>query len=135
MQPHIDSIDTPLPDGPLGPWGEDLATAHLVSADGLRVVARNWGARTGAVRGELDVVAVDPGTRTLVVTEVKTRRSMRHGGPLAAVTHRKQAQVRRLTTAFLRDADAGFRRVRFDVVGVLVPPDGPVRLEHRPGVF
>lgn len=135
MQPHTDVIAAARPDGPLGPWGEEVAAAHLVDADGLEVVARNWSLRSGQVRGELDVVAVDPVTTTLVVAEVKTRRSMRHGGPLVAVTTSKQAQVRRLASAFLRDAGAGFRRVRFDVVAVLAPVGGPVRLEHRPGVF
>ncbi|MBW3621020.1 MAG: YraN family protein [Actinobacteria bacterium] len=108
----------------VGARGEDVAAAYLV-AQGLEVVARNWRQTTGEVRGELDLVALDHGTATVVVCEVKTRRSDRFGGPLAAVTPRKQAQIRALTVAFLRAGELPYRTVRFDVVGIrldAVPP-------------
>lgn len=117
----------------VGARGEDLAAAHLVR-QGLEVVARNWRLATGEVRGELDVVALDHATGTVVVCEVKTRRSDRFGGPLVAVTPRKQAQVRALAVAFLRAAELPYRSVRFDVIGVrldAVPP----RLQHVPAAF
>ena len=121
--------------GPLGPLGERLAVAHLTGDDRLEVIATNWAVRSGEVRGELDVVALDRRTGTVVVTEVKTRRSDAQGGPLVAVTARKQAKVRSLTAALLRDAELPFRRVRFDVVGVWLPSHGGGRLEHLEGAF
>lgn len=120
---------------PLGPLGERLAVAHLTSDDGLALVVRNWRLRTGEVRGELDAVALDHRTRTVVVVEVKARRSDRHGGPLVAVTPRKQGRIRSLTAALLRDVDLPYRRVRFDVVALWLPVDDDGRLEHLQGAF
>lgn len=135
MDRHVARLTTTRPDGPLGPFGERLAVAHLTGDDGLEVVACNWRVRTGEVRGELDVVALDHQRRTVVVAEVKARRSDRHGGPLVAVTPRKQAKVRSLTSMMLREVDLPYRRVRFDVVGVRLPRDEDGRLEHLQGAF
>jgi hypothetical protein len=52
-----------------GAAGEKVAEQHLVSTQGIRVLARNW--RHG--RDELDLVCLDG--ETLVFVEVKMRRS------------------------------------------------------------
>lgn len=119
--------------GGLGARGEAIARGHLVE-DGLRVMASNWRLTAGRVRGELDVVAEGDAGR-LIVCEVKTRRGDALGGPLAAVTPRKQARIRRLAAAFLARAELRHRPVRFDVIGVWLPPGGPGRLTHLPGAF
>jgi putative endonuclease len=113
----------------LGRRGEDLAAGHLV-ARGLTVLARNWRCRGG----ELDLVLTD-GDR-LIVCEVKTRSGTGYGLPAEAVTAAKAARIRRLAQTWL--AEHRVRRwleVRFDVVAVLVPPQGPVVLEHYEGAF
>lgn len=135
MDRHAASLTTSHLRGPLGPLGERIAAAHLTGDDGLEVVLSNWARRTGEVRGELDLVALDHAARTVVVTEVKARRSDRHGGPLLAVTPRKQAKVRSLAAAMLREAGLPYRRIRFDVVALLLPTRGEGRLEHVPGAF
>lgn len=106
-----------------GATGEQLA-CELLTARGLEVVARNWRVADGDLRGELDVVALDHDAHVVVVVEVKARRGGGFGGPVAAVTPRKQARLRRLAVAFLVAADLPYRQVRFDVVGV--------RLDHAP---
>lgn len=124
---------TPHPSGShrtsLGARGEQLAADHL-AAEGLEILARNWSVRSGPLRGELDIVAVDRATGALVVCEVKTRRSDAYGGPLVAVTPRKQAKIRALAVGFLRDAEVRLSTVRFDVIGVWLLPDRPPRIEH-----
>jgi putative endonuclease len=103
----------------VGDLGEELATRHLRRDDRLQVIARNWRLAAGELRGELDIVALDPAAGTVVVCEVKTRRDAeRFGGALAAVPPRKRAKVRSLTAAFLRDAALPYRRVRLDVVAI-----------------
>jgi putative endonuclease len=102
----------------LGALGEQLAADHLV-VDGCEIVARNWRLTAGELRGELDLVAVDPRAGCVVVCEVKTRRdAARFGGALAAVPPRKAAKVRALTAAFLRDARLPYPRVRLDVIAI-----------------
>ncbi len=107
----------------VGALGEELACRHLVQDDGLTLVARNWRHASGELRGELDVVALEIATSTLVVCEVKTRRdAARFGGAVAAVSPRKQAQVRALTAAFLRAAQRPYRHVRLDVIAIDLAP-------------
>lgn len=119
----------------VGRWGEELAARHLEAA-GLQVLERNWRSRYG----EIDIVALEPAARGswLVFCEVKTRRSMRAGGPLEAVTPVKLARLRRLSGLWLaahgRDTPIASSRIRIDVVGVLEPRTGPPVIEHLRGV-
>jgi putative endonuclease len=96
----------------LGREGEDLAAAWY-SARGYEVVDRNW--RIGT--GEIDIVARRG--RLVVVAEVKARSSDRFGAPVEAVVAAKQARLRQLAAAWLRDHKVRGARVRFDVVSVL----------------
>lgn len=100
-----------------GETGETLACDHLEQL-GLEVVARNWRIAEGDLRGELDVVALDHDAGCVVVVEVKTRRGGAWGGPLAAVSPRKQARLRRLAMAFVASSLLPYRDVRIDVIGV-----------------
>ncbi|MFT6803575.1 MAG: putative endonuclease [Nitriliruptoraceae bacterium] len=122
-------------DEPLGLVGERLAVAHLIGDDGLDVRDCNWRVRTGEVRGELDVVALDHVAGLVVIVEVKARRSDAQGGPLAAVTPRKQQRIRALTGRLLAESELPYRRVRFDVVGLWLPRGQAGRLEHIQGAF
>ncbi len=114
----LDPARVGAPPVTLGAFGERLAAAHLES-DGCEIVARNWRLSAGELRGELDLVAVDPAAGAVVVCEVKTRRdAARFGGALAAIPPRKAARLRALTAAFLREARLPYPRVRLDVIAV-----------------
>lgn len=114
----------------LGRAGEQVAASYVARL-GWCVLARNWRPSDRALRGELDLVAVD-GT-DLVVCEVKTRRGTGAGDPLDAVTPRKLAQLRRLAGAWLSEhVTTHHRAVRFDVIGLLWPdPAVAPTIEHR----
>ncbi len=115
----------------LGWVGEEFAVRYL-RRSGFVVLARNWRCARRDLRGELDVIARDGDV--LVFCEVKTRRDQASGGPLAAVTERKQRQVRRLATAYLASAGVRRRQIRFDVVAVIWPRDGgQPRIQHLRG--
>ncbi|NHN54383.1 YraN family protein [Calidifontibacter sp. DB0510] len=109
----------------LGARGEDYAAAFLTRA-GLRIIDRNWRCRDG----EIDLVAWEEPTRTIVVVEVKTRRSVAFGSPIEAVTQVKAHRLRRLAARWARDHDAHAAALRVDVIGVLVARDGSYQLEH-----
>ena len=111
----------------LGRYGEELAVAHL-RQEGLTIVARNWRCRTG----ELDIVARDGSS--LVICEVKTRRSVAFGSPAEAVGPRKLRRLRELALHWLDDQQIHVPDIRFDVVAVLVPPTGRPVVEHLRGV-
>ena len=112
----------------LGRHGEDVAAGYLAEA-GLVVLSRNWRCR----EGEVDLIATD-GER-LVVCEVKTRSGTGYGDPSEGVTSAKAARIRRVTAAWLRTYRVGWCEIRFDVLAVLCPPDGPVTVEHLQGAF
>lgn len=122
-------MDTPTARD-LGSYGERLACRYLAEA-GYTIVIRNW----RCARGELDVVATTPGS--LVFCEVKTRSSELFGAPFEAVTWRKLGRLRRLAGMWLDSLADGERPPgdqRLDVISILKPPTGRVRIEHLMGV-
>ena len=116
----------------LGRIGEDLAVRHLEGL-GYHIVARNWRAASGDVRGEVDVIARDG--RCLVFCEVKSRRRSVFDDAYAAVTWSKQRQLRRLAALYLAGRGESVD-VRFDVVAVAWPVGGgAAAVEHIAGAF
>ena len=112
--------------------------AGAYARNGAIVVGRN--VRVGAVRGEIDLIALDRGE--LVFVEVKGRRAGAAIGPerpVLAVTAGKRRKLRALARAWLaenRPRVPANRGLRFDVVGVTV--DGAGRVldwEHVRGAF
>lgn len=111
----------------LGRYGEELAVEHL-RGQGLTILARNW--RCPA--GELDVIARDGST--LVICEVKTRRSRAYGDPVEAVGPRKLRRLRELSLRWLDEQGVHAPEIRFDVIGIVQPPAGRPVLQHLRGV-
>ena len=95
--------------------GEDKAVNYLIR-EGYLILDRNW--KSG--HKELDIVAEKD--ETLVVVEVKTRKSNRYGNPEESVT---PAKIR--NTVLAADAYIRFNRidlpVRFDIISVLSTGD------------
>lgn len=112
----------------LGAFGEELAVRHLTSR-GWQIRARNWRCRYG----ELDVIAVDPVTDTLVFVEVKTRTGDGYGGLAEAVTPEKLRRLRLLATLWLGTQDRRWAALRIDVIRVRIRPDLP-EISHLEGV-
>jgi putative endonuclease len=99
----------------LGAFGEQLAVDHLTGL-GYRILARNWRCRYG----ELDVIACDTATRTVVFVEVKTRTGDGYGGLAQAVTESKVRRLRRLAGLWLAGQHERWMAVRIDVIGVRI---------------
>jgi len=129
----------------LGRRGEDLAAEHFARL-GFSTLARNVRTR----EGEIDLIAFDERTRTLVFAEVKTRaagagRVRPDQQPLSALRARQRRRLRRLARAWLaRPPDQGrgrerrpsARTIRFDAVGVLLDRRGRLlRLDHIEGAW
>jgi len=101
--------------------GEDHAARYLASR-GYRIRERNYRAPGGA---EVDIVAEHRGT--LVFVEVKSRSSTDFAQPHESVTPAKQRQIARAASAYLAAREGRERLTRFDVVEVLLTPQGRVR--------
>ncbi len=103
----------------VGPFGEDIAVQHLRMRDRLTVLHRNWRPKSGQLRGEIDIVALDRAAAELVICEVKTRRDAdRFGGAIAALGVGQQQRLRRLATQLLREEQFGVSTVRGDLIAV-----------------
>ena len=113
----------------LGAMGEALAVDHLTRI-GLRIVNRNWRCRYG----ELDVIACDEATRTVVFVEVKTRTGDGFGGLPHAVTQRKVRRLRRLAGLWLAGQDECWAAVRIDMVGVRIGRRRTPEITHLQGI-
>jgi putative endonuclease len=99
--------------GRLGARGEKAA-ADLYQKAGYALVERNY----RCPLGELDLIVMKGSV--LVFSEVKTRRTDRHGLPSEAVRATKQARIKRLAAHWMREHKPGAVEVRFDVVSVIV---------------
>lgn len=132
----------PFPSGDrrqTGRRGEDLAAAYLTDL-GWTVLERNWRPRgLAGLRGEIDIVASEPsasaGRPTLVVVEVKTRSTVAVGTPAEAVTPAKRRRLARLAAAWLADHGGSGRRLRLDVISILLRDPLPAQLRHHRGVW
>ena len=113
----------------LGTMGEALAVDHLTRM-GLRILHRNWRCRYG----ELDVIASDEASRTVVFVEVKTRTGDGYGGLAHAVTPRKVRRLRRLAGLWLAGQDQRWAVVRIDVIGVRIGRRRTPEITHLQGV-
>ena len=113
-----------------GRRGEDLAHRFL-RRQGFVIVARNH--RLSSGEAEADLIARDG--EDLVIVEVKTRETAEYGPPEGAVNLEKQRHLIRVGREYARKSDTPWEHVRFDVVSVVAPLDGPPRVEHLPGAF
>jgi putative endonuclease len=113
----------------IGALGEQLAADHLTGL-GLRILARNWRCRYG----ELDVIAADQTTKTVVFVEVKTRTGDGFGGLAQAVTERKARRLRRLAAMWLASQEQRWAAVRIDVIGVRIGRRRTPEISHLQGV-
>lgn len=111
----------------LGSAGEDVAERYLTRR-GMVLLDRNWRCRAG----EIDLVLRDG--ETVVICEVKTRRTTTFGQPVEAITRAKLARLRRLAGCWLEEHPTPSAGVRLDIVGLLLGPDGRYAVDHRVGV-
>lgn len=112
----------------LGDRGEDAAAAYLERA-GMVVVERKWRCPCG----EIDIIALDD--RTVVLCEVKTRKTKAKGSPEESVTPAKQKRYARLAAAYTQHAGLSDVDVRFDVITLLVIAEDRALLRHHRAAF
>lgn len=118
--------------GKIGRRGEQAA-ARLLRQSGLKILAEGETDRGG----EIDLIAIDRRTRTIIFVEVKTLATTRPGHPADRVDENKQARITRAAMRYLKRHRMLGVRCRFDVVAVWWPGDTPLpsRIEHYTAAF
>jgi len=112
----------------LGVKGEAAAAAYL-ERTGMTVIERNWRCPSG----EMDIIAIDG--ESLVLVEVKTRRSTSAGTPEEAVSPTKQRRLGRVARSYTAHAGLEETPVRFDVIGIRVLSEDRAILRHHRAAF
>jgi len=100
-----------------GKTGEKVAVDFL-KKNGYRITEVNYRCPIG----EIDIIARDK--NELVFVEVKARRSSALGYPEQAVGTKKQKKMSQLALWYLQEKRLTDVRARFDVVAVLMLPEG-----------
>lgn len=114
----------------IGDQGEDIAANYLI-ARGYRVLERNFRCKGG----EIDIIAKEAGSGCLVFAEVKTRRDCSYGVPQLAVNQFKQRQISKASLTWLSQNRLHDHIARFDVIALLLSPDGRHQVEHIINAF
>jgi putative endonuclease len=113
-----------------GELGEEVA-AEFMTARGYRILERNFRCKGG----EVDIIARDPGDRSLVFIEVKARRGLSYGVPQLAVTPFKQRQISKAALTWLAKNRLHDQNARFDVLAILLHTDGQHAIDHIKNAF
>lgn len=93
-----------------GKAAEDQAQKYLIE-QGLKPVCRNYRCK----QGELDLIMTD--RQTLVIVEVRFRKTDRYGSAVESVTPAKQSRIIAATHCYLSSLKADCA-LRFDVVAL-----------------
>ena len=111
----------------LGALGEQIAVDYLIER-GYQIIERNW----SNGHKEIDIVAKDGDT--IVIVEVKTRRSTYLVEPETAVDVFKQRNLIWAANSFVNrfqyDND-----VRFDIISIVIDSNNEKRIEHIEDAF
>jgi len=112
----------------LGNKGEGFARSFLEHA-GIEVLEHNW----HCPAGEADIIALEDDE--LVFIEVKTRSSLDKGFPEDSVTRKKRQRYELIAAYYLSDYAGPSRRIRFDVIAILVTGENQAFLKHHRDAF
>ena len=111
----------------LGALGEQIAVDYLIER-GYHIIERNW----SNGHKEIDIVAKDDDT--IVIVEVKTRRSTYLVEPETAVDVFKQRNLIWAANSFVNrfqyDND-----IRFDIISIVIDRNNEKRIEHIEDAF
>ncbi len=112
----------------LGRAGEEEAVFFLEER-GFRVIAKNFRIENT----EIDIVAQDG--RTLVIAEVKTRRTGDFGAPSEAIKRPKMQRLVRAADLFAKRRRLRGVPIRFDIIDIVWPENEPPRIKHIADAF
>jgi putative endonuclease len=110
----------------IGKKGEEIAAEYL-SRKGYTVLETNWRFK----HLEADLIATHK--NTLVIAEVKTRRTNFFGEPETFVNKQKQKNLRQAANEYIERYNIQFD-TRFDIISVLIS-DTEVKVNHIEDAF
>lgn len=113
----------------LGNKGEQIATDYLLGK-GYKILHRNF----VAFGAEIDIVAMDESTDSIVFVEVKTLSNSYFEQPYEKVNFKKQKQIIKAANSYLVRHNID-KEARFDVVSIVANDATPMQIEHIISAF
>ena len=113
----------------LGNKGEQIATDYLFDK-GYKILHRNF----VAFGAEIDIVAMDESTDSIVFVEVKTLSNSYFEQPYEKVNFKKQKQIIKAANSYLVRHNID-KEARFDVVSIVANDATPLQIEHIISAF
>jgi len=130
VQDLIDSIRLKLQgQSSIGAQGE-RAAANMLKGKRYRLMARNLRNRFG----EIDLLALAPDGRTVVIVEVKTAEGP-NALPELRVDKKKQKRLTTLAAQVVRRYKLKDKPIRFDVIAVNLGADNEPSIRHYEAAF
>ncbi|TDB60822.1 YraN family protein [Arundinibacter roseus] len=111
----------------IGHWGEARAAEYL-QEQGFKILVKNYRHR----HAEIDLIAEH--NKLLIFVEVKTRSGTGFGMPEEFVNYTKAKLIMKAAEQYIFDTDWHFD-VRFDIVSVLILPNGGLSIRHIKDAF
>ncbi len=108
----------------------ERAAAKMLKKKGYRLMARNLRNRFG----EIDILALAPDNKTVVIVEVKAAQDP-DTLPELRVDHHKQRRLTTLAAHVVRRYKLQNHPIRFDVVAVNLPPSADPLIRHYQAAF
>jgi putative endonuclease len=111
----------------LGLQGEELARLFL-EEKGYKVVAQNWRFK----HKEIDLIALHGSF--LVIIEVKTRSSNKHGDIEDFISYQKVSFLADAANAYIEKLSGDFE-IRFDVISIILKDETEPKIIHLESAF
>ncbi len=112
-----------------GVWGESVAEEYL-RHKGYSIFERDW--HYG--HKDIDIIAYEDDTETLVIVEVKARQKEEVTTALQAVSPQKEKNLIDAAYAYARSTGHYFPNIRFDVITIVGSMED-FDLQHYPDIF
>ncbi|MEO2068489.1 MAG: YraN family protein [Desulfurobacteriaceae bacterium] len=113
-----------------GKWGEEVASQHLL-AKGYDIIRRNF----RSSYGEIDIIAFEKSTKTLIFVEVRLRKKGSLVTPLESIDWKKQERLKKTAEIFLTKFNLDYDFIRFDVIGITYRGRESFDIEHIKDAF
>lgn len=114
----------------LGRWGEEQAALYL-RRKGWYIRHRDW--HNG--HRDIDIVAIDEESSTLLMVEVKTRTTDAYGEPDTAIDLEKQNNILRAAQAYINSFRMHYCEVRYDTISIVGTPETGATITHKENAF
>ena len=114
----------------IGNQGENIAEQTLINK-GYNILEKNF---HFGKEGEIDIIAVDTNSDTIVFVEVKTRTNHNFGNPILSISEKKKRLLRFAANGYMLKKNISDKQCRIDVIAIDMV-ENPPQITHIENAF